>query len=99
MNNLINCPDCCYEWSAELVSEKEEVVSADLVVKNSNGAILQNGDLVVVIKDLPLKGYLKNIKVGAKVKNIKLLDSDHNIDCKIEGFRFMALKSIYVKKA
>lgn len=99
MGHLLNCPECGHEWSLELISETEEVTSGDLIVKDSNGAVLQNGDSVVVIKDLPVKGSPKNIKAGTKVKNIKLVDSDHNIDCKIEGFGAMALKSIYVKKA
>lgn len=99
MDHLLNCPECGHEWSAEAEESKVNDTDDELVVKDSNGAILQNGDSVVVIKDLPVKGSSKNIKAGTKVKNIKLTDGDHNIDCKIEGFGAMALKSIYVKKA
>ena len=66
---------------------------------DSNGNELQNGDSVVVIKDLPVKGMLRPVKAGTKVKNIRLTDGDHNIDCKIDGFGSMALKSEFVKKA
>ena len=99
MGHLLNCPECGHEWSAEAEVAEEKSNDDTLVVKDSNGAVLQNGDAVVVIKDLPVKGSSKNIKAGTKVKNIKLVDSDHNIDCKIDGFGAMALKSIYVKKA
>jgi protein PhnA len=95
MDNLLACPECGHEWSLE------EDVTADqeFVVKDSNGNILQNGDSVVVIKNLPVKGSPQGIKAGTKVKNIRLVDSDHNIDCKIDGFGAMALKSEFVKKA
>jgi protein PhnA len=99
MGHLLNCPECGYEWNAEAIAVVEKTDDDSLVVKDSNGAILQNGDAVVLIKDLPVKGYSKSIKAGTKVKNIKLVNSDHNIDCKIEGFGAMALKSIFVKKA
>lgn len=89
------CPECSFEWS------QADIASADeLVVLDSNGARLQNGDSVVVVKDLPVKGAPKPvIKAGTKVKNIRLNDGDHNIDCKIDGFGAMALKSEFVKKA
>lgn len=99
MGHLLNCPECGHEWNAESETVAEQATSDELVVKDSNGAILQNGDAVVVIKDLPVKGSSKNIKAGTKVKNIKLVEGDHNIDCKVEGFGAMALKSIYVRKA
>ena len=67
--------------------------------KDSNGNVLQDGDSVVIIKDLPVKGAPKPIKAGTKVKNIRLVDGDHNIDCKIHGFGSMALKSEFVRKA
>ena len=70
-----------------------------LVVKDSNGNVLQDGDTVVTIKNLPVKGTSQTIKAGTKVKNIRLVDSDHNIDCRIDGFGAMALKSEFVKKA
>lgn len=93
------CPECGYEWnpSEETASPVEEVDST--VVKDANGVVLQDGDSVVLVKDLPVKGASKALKAGTKVKNIKLTDGDHNIDCRIEGFGSMALKSIYVKKS
>ena len=89
--NQFTCPECSFEWTIE--------ASDELVVKDVNGAILQNGDSVVVIKDLPVKGAPKPVKAGTKVKNIRLTFGDHNIDCKIEGFGAMGLKSEFVKKA
>ena len=74
-------------------------MNAGTVVKDSNGAVLQNGDSVVVIKDLPVKGAQKPVKAGTKVKDIRLVDGDHNIDCKIDGFGRMGLKSEFVRKA
>ncbi len=98
MDNLLVCPECAHEWGREEVSD---AISADdtLVVKDCNGNILQNGDSVIIVKDLPVKGFSKNIKTGTKVKNIRLVDGDHNIDCKVGEFGAMALKSIFVKKA
>ena len=91
---LMTCPDCGHEW------DPNEVVEATgLVVKDANGTVLQNGDSVVIMKNLPVKGAPKPIKAGTKVKNIRLVDGDHNIDCKIEGFGSMALKSEFVRKA
>ena len=89
------CPDCGYEWTPEAVIKEDDI----LVVKDSNGTILQNGDSVIVIKNLPVKGASLPIKAGTKVKNIRLADGDHNIDCKIEGYGAMALKSEFVRKA
>ncbi|MBW4888773.1 alkylphosphonate utilization protein [Mucilaginibacter sp. HMF5004] len=96
MNDLLVCPECGHEWKAE-----EEIADSTegFVVKDSNGNILQNGDSVVTIKNLPVKGTSQSIKAGTKVRNIRLVDSDHNIDCKIDGFGAMALKSEFVKKA
>ncbi len=94
MNDLLVCPECGNEWKAE-----ETVTEEGLVVKDSNGNILQNGDSVVTIKNLPVKGTNQSIKAGTKVKNIRLVEGDHNIDCKIDGFGAMALKSEFVKKA
>ncbi len=93
MDTMLVCPECAHEWNPE--EEKEEA----FVVKDSNGNILQNGDSVVTIKTLPVKGSAQSIKAGTKVRNIRLVDSDHNIDCKIDGFGAMALKSEFVKKA
>lgn len=89
------CPECGHEWIAG------EVVEADdgLVVKDANGALLSDGDAVTVIKDLKVKGSSLVVKVGTKVKNIRLVDGDHNIDCKIDGIGAMQLKSEFVKKA
>ena len=89
------CGECGNEWNQDEVDAGD----ADEVVKDANGNILRSGDDVVIIKDLPVKGAPKAIKAGTKVKNIRLTDGDHNIDCRIEGFGAMALKSIYVKKA
>ena len=90
------CPECFYEWNPEEV-EIEDIREAKIL--DSNGNELKDGDTVVVIKDLPVKGAPKSIKAGTKVKNIRLTDGDHNIDCKIEGFGAMALKSEFVRKA
>lgn len=95
MNGLLTCPECGHEWNAE----EENTATDGFVVKDSNGNILQNGDSVVTIKNLPVKGTSQSIKAGTKVRNIRLVDSDHNIDCKIDGFGAMALKSEFVKKA
>lgn len=94
MDALLVCPECDYEWNPDEVVEETK-----FVVKDSNGTILTNGDSVIIIKNLPVKGAPKPIKAGTMVKNIKLKDSDHNIDCKIDGFGAMALKSEFVKKA
>ncbi len=86
------CPECAYEWSTAPAEEEVKVY------KDSNGNLLQDGDTVSVIKDLKVKGSSSVIKIGTKVKNIKLVDGDHDIDCKIEGFGAMKLKSEFVKK-
>lgn len=92
-DHLMVCSQCFYEWDPAEVANAEKVFDA-------NGNELQNGDSVVVVKDLPVKGAPKPVKAGTKVKNIRLnFDSDHNIDCKIDGFGAMALKSEFVKKA
>lgn len=91
---LLMCPECGHEWSAE-----SELPDNELVIKDANGNALQNGDTVIIVKDLPVKGAPKPIKAGTKVKNIRLTDGDHNIDCKIDGFGSMALKSEFVKKS
>lgn len=95
MDALMICPECGHEWN----NDENTSDTNELVVKDSNGNLLQNGDSVVIIKNLPVKGAPKGIKAGTKVKNIRLVDGDHNIDCKIEGFGAMALKSEFVKKA
>ncbi|GAA0733079.1 zinc ribbon domain-containing protein YjdM [Clostridium oceanicum] len=93
--NLFVCPECAYEWTLESEKQKEEESS----VKDANGNILEDGDTVTVIKDLKVKGSSSSIKIGTKVKNIRLVEGDHNIDCKIDGFGAMKLKSEFVKKA
>ena len=92
--DLMMCPECGHEWEPVDVAEE-----GGLVVKDSNGNVLKDGDTVVVIKDLPVKGAPKSIKSGTKVKNIRLTEGDHNIDCKIDGFGSMAIKSEFVRKA
>ena len=92
------CPECGHEWNPEELTAAAASEADALIVKDANGNVLQDGDTVVLIKDLPVKGAPKPIKAGTKVKNIKLTSGDHNIDCKVEGFGAMALKSIYVKK-
>ena len=93
--NMLICPECFHEWTLEESnSEKEENV-----VKDSNGNVLQNGDSVTIIKDLKVKGASSDLKRGTKVKNIRLIDDGiHNIECKIDGFGAMKLKSEFVKK-
>lgn len=88
------CPECSHEWD----SNNQEAIDI-ILVKDCNGTILQNGDAIIVIKDLPVKGSSSMVKGGTKVKNIRLTDGDHNIDCRIEGFGAMSLKSIFVRKA
>ncbi|GAB3800802.1 zinc ribbon domain-containing protein YjdM [Spirosoma humi] len=95
MDDLLVCPECGHEWNPN----DNQATDDSFVVKDSNGNILQNGDTVVTIKNLPVRGSSQGIKAGTKVKNIRLVDSDHNIDCKIDGFGSMALKSEFVKKA
>ena len=95
-DDLMVCSQCFHEWNATEAVVDED--NSDKVL-DANGNELQNGDTVMVVKDLPVKGSPKPVKAGTKVKNIRLnFDSDHNIDCKIDGFGAMALKSIYVKK-
>ena len=91
---LLNCPSCGLAWNADAVAGEE--VAA--VVKDANGNVLADGDSVTLVKDLKIKGSSAVVKVGTKVKNIRLVDGDHDIDCKIEGFGAMQLKSAFVKK-
>ena len=98
LNALWNCPNCGHEWNEE-IAENNENNEKEGKIFDSNGTELNDGDTVVVIKDLPVKGASKPIKGGTKVKNIRLRDGDHNIDCKIDGFGAMSLKSEFVKKA
>lgn len=92
--DMYTCPECGHEWNAaEMAAENGNIIL------DANGNPLQDGDTVVIVKDLPVKGAPKALKAGTKVKNIRLTDGDHNISCKIEGFGAMALKSEFVKKA
>lgn len=95
-NSQFICPECAHEWSE--VEETAEV-NDGLVVKDAMGNLLHDGDTVTVIKDLKVKGSSTVVKVGTKVKNIRLVQGDHDIDCKIEGIGAMGLKSQFVKKA
>ncbi len=97
-SGLYICPECAHEWPVNGVTA-ESVEEGSKVYRDSAGNVLQDGDTVTVIKDLKLKGSGGTIKVGTKVKNIRLVDSDHDIDCKIDGFGAMSLKSEFVKKA
>jgi len=90
------CPECAHEWSKEGLDENN---TDALIVKDANGNVLKDGDTVTVIKDLKVKGSSSVVKVGTKVKIIRLVEGDHNIDCKIDGIGAMKLKSEFVKKA
>jgi protein PhnA len=93
---LFVCPECAHEWPKEAVVASDE---QEHVVRDAYGAVLQDGDSVTVIKDLKVKGSSSVVKVGTKVKGIRLVDGDHDIDCRIEGIGAMHLKSQFVKKA
>ncbi len=88
------CPECAHEWPQAATADTEQA----RIVHDAHGNALQDGDTVVVIKDLKVKGSSSVVKVGTKVKNIRLADGDHDIDCKIDGFGSMGLKSEFVKK-
>jgi len=90
--DLLICPECAHEWSASSDGAAEDVI------RDANGTPLQDGDTVTVIKDLKVKGSSSTVKVGTKVKNIRLVDGDHDIDCRIPGIGSMGLKSQFVKK-
>ena len=90
------CPDCMFEWESETVLQPSE---SQRIIKDANGNVLQDGDTITVVKELKIKGSSMVVKVGTKVKNIRLVEGDHDIDCKIEGIGTMKLKSQFVKKA
>lgn len=94
---MLICPECAHEWS--LTDAESEAGDSEPVVKDANGNVLNDGDTVTVIKDLKVKGSSSVVKVGTKVKNIHLVEGDHNIDCKIDGIGAMKLKSEFVKKS
>lgn len=85
------CPECAHEWPQQASQESENII------RDANGTPLHDGDTVTVIKDLKVKGTSNTVKVGTKVKNIRLVDGDHDIDCKIPGIGPMGLKSQFVK--
>ena len=93
---MLVCPECAHEWSPGVAEQPAE---AARVVRDAVGNELKDGDTVTVIKDLKVKGSSSVVKVGTKVRNIRLVDGDHDIDCKIEGIGPMGLKSEFVKKA
>jgi protein PhnA len=90
---MLMCPECAHEWSRDAVQAGDEKI-----VRDANGNVLTDGDTVSVIKDLKVKGTSSVVKVGTKVKNIRLVDGDHDIDCKVPGIGAMKLKSEFVKK-
>ena len=94
---LLVCPECAHEWSPDQAASEATV--GDEIVRDANGVVLADGDTVTVIKDLKVKGASQALKVGTKVKNIRLVGGDHNIDCKIDGFGAMKLKSEFVRKS
>ena len=94
--NMYVCPECAHEWV------KDQAAAGDgneHVIKDANGNVLNDGDTIAVIKDLKVKGSSSVVKIGTKVKNIRLVDGDHDIDCKIDGIGAMKLKSQFVRKA
>ncbi|HEU4011325.1 TPA: alkylphosphonate utilization protein [Streptococcus pneumoniae] len=91
---LLVCPECAHEWNPAEVAEVEE----GLVAIDANGNKLTDGDTVTLIKNLKVKGAPKDLKQGTRVKNIRIVEGDHNIDCKIDGFGAMKLKSEFVRK-
>jgi protein PhnA len=90
------CPECAHEWKVSAENDNSDIA---VNITDANGQLLSDGDSIVVIKDLKVKGSSSVVKVGTKVKNIRLVDGDHNIDCKIDGIGAMKLKSEFVKKA
>ena len=92
---MLVCPECGHEWKQSAAAQED----GGLVVKDANGNVLNDGDTVTVIKDLKVKGSSLVVKVGTKVKKIRLVEGDHNIDCKIDGVGPMKLKSEFVRKA
>lgn len=89
------CPVCANEWTTEVMSETKEV---EKVYRDANSNVLNNGDSITVIKDLKIKGSSTVVKKGTKVKNIRLIDEDHDIDCRVDGIGPMKLKTEFVKK-
>ena len=94
--NLHVCPECGHEWAQQADTDNQP---QSRVVKDAHGNVLADGDTVTIIKDLKVKGSSSVVKVGTRVKNIRLVDGDHDIDCKVDGIGAMGLKSEFVKKA
>ena len=98
--DAIVCPECGHTWSADENASDDEPDAEDLlVVKDASGNLLADGDTVLIIKDLKIKGAGSVLKAGTKVKNIRLAEGDHNLDCKVPGIGAMGLKSEFVRKA
>ena len=99
--NLWVCPECAHEWSVHAAADKPEEAIEDNAIRDANGNVLADGDSVTVIKELKIKGSTSSVKVGTKVKNIRLTDGHdgHNIACKIDGLGAINLKSEFVRKA
>ncbi|MDF1827851.1 MAG: zinc ribbon domain-containing protein YjdM [Legionellaceae bacterium] len=95
-STLFVCPECEHEWMVDTVEKSS--TPHESVIKDANGQVLHDGDTVTVIKDLKIKGSSSVVKVGTKVKNIRLVEGDHDIDCKVDGVGAMKLKSQFVKK-
>jgi protein PhnA len=96
---LLVCPECAHEWSADAVTIATATEDGPKIVRDSVGNVLADGDTVTVIKDLKVKGSSVVVKVGTKVKNIRVVEGDHDIDCRIDGVGAMGLKSEFVRKA
>jgi protein PhnA len=94
--NMYVCPECAHEWVKDQAAAGDD---NERVIKDANGNVLNDGDTIAVIKDLKVKGSSSVVKIGTKVKNIRLVDGDHDIDCKIDGIGAMQLKSQFVRKA
>jgi protein PhnA len=94
--NMYVCPECAHEWVKDQAAASDD---NERIIKDANGNVLNDGDTIAVIKDLKVKGSSSVVKIGTKVKNIRLVDGDHDIDCKIDGIGAMQLKSQFVRKA
>ncbi len=97
--HLLACPDCGHEWSPGDPENSTDETEDSSVIRDAHGNTLENGDSVKLTKDLKVKGTSTTLKIGTKVKNIRLVEGDHNIDCKVDGIGQMKLKSEFVKKA
>ena len=94
--NMYVCPECAHEWVKDQAAAGDD---NERIIKDANGNVLNDGDTIAVIKDLKVKGSSSVVKIGTKVKNIRLVDGDHDIDCKIDGIGALQLKSQFVRKA